>query len=530
MPTPLVYTFTASGDYQLTEPGQMTGPDGWLLTFVGIGWTGSITLANNVAAPGQADSFTNTAYYSGDDFSVISAGTAITATTVPYGVRAVGYPLYARYTHTAGQVTIIVTPANNASMGSGPSPGIVQAGDVASGTFGAFIPDTGTYTFPTQVNFGTKLVSTTALATPSALAATAMNLFASTVSGATLMGFGTTNDVSLKNRAGTTVLGVGPNTTAVNVVGGPVSFGTAQAGAGFTNALSVTASGGAAYGIYNAPTLVAAANNDVLRGLTLAPAFTPAAFTGLQARALAIPALSVAAWTSPGTGAMIDIGIMTGAAGMNTHGIRISPPTGGDNNYLIAHSTAATFNVTAAGAMTLGSILAVGGATDTTVGAFVRPTALTSSSQYGILSRPTGASDGTTTVAAVVADPRTAAAAYTVTNRMGFYHVNNAKGAGSTITNDYGIYVSAPTQGGTLNVSAALHATLAVPATAGAIAAGTPISLYSSGITIEVTSDAPTHTRPKGSICVNTGGTTGITRCYINTDGAGTWTAFTTVA
>ena len=75
-----------------------------------------------------------------------------------------------------------------------------------------------------------------------------------------------------------------------------------------------------------------------------------------------------------------------------------------------------------------------------------------------------------------------------------------------------------------------LESATAVPATAGAVAAGAPITLYSTGIVIEVTSDVPTHTRPKGSICINTGGTTTNNRMYVNTDGAGTWTAFTTAA
>lgn len=70
----------------------------------------------------------------------------------------------------------------------------------------------------------------------------------------------------------------------------------------------------------------------------------------------------------------------------------------------------------------------------------------------------------------------------------------------------------------------------AVPATAGAVAAGAPIILYSTSITVEVTSDVPTHTRPKGSICINTGGSSTSTRMYVNTDGAGTWASFTTSA
>lgn len=83
---------------------------------------------------------------------------------------------------------------------------------------GAVLGGTGTPTF-TSVTYTTFLKSTTALATPSALSATQATAFASTVSGASIMGFGTTNDVSLMNRAGTVVLGVGPNTTAVNIPG-----------------------------------------------------------------------------------------------------------------------------------------------------------------------------------------------------------------------------------------------------------------------------------------------------------------------
>jgi hypothetical protein len=60
----------------------------------------------------------------------------------------------------------------------------------------------------------------------------------------------------------------------------------------------------------------------------------------------------------------------------------------------------------------------------------------------------------------------------------------------------------------------------AVPATAGAVAAGLPFTAYSNGMGIEWTSNAPTHTRPKGSLCLNIGGSSGSTRAYINTDGA----------
>lgn len=75
-----------------------------------------------------------------------------------------------------------------------------------------------------------------------------------------------------------------------------------------------------------------------------------------------------------------------------------------------------------------------------------------------------------------------------------------------------------------------LESGTAVPATAGAVAAGAPVTIYSTGLVVEATSDVPTHTRPKGSLCINTGGTTTNNRLYVNTDGAGTWTALTTAA
>lgn len=140
---------------------------------------------------------------------------------------------------------------------SDPSTVNVPAGDVLSGTFGANKSggaDTGTYGFPGAFTFVTKGVSTTAFATPAALAATAFNQFASTVSGATLMGFGSTADVTLKNRAGTDALYVVANTTGVIAAGvfsiQGASLTLSAAGAAFalqgtTTALTADAASGA---------------------------------------------------------------------------------------------------------------------------------------------------------------------------------------------------------------------------------------------------------------------------------------------
>jgi hypothetical protein len=84
------------------------------------------------------------------------------------------------------------------------------------------------------------------------------------------------------------------------------------------------------------------------------------------------------------------------------------------------------------------------------------------------------------------------------------------------------------TGGFTSAANAILKSGTAAPATAGAVAAGAPISLYSGLVTIEVTTDAPTHIRPKGSICINTAGSSSSTRLFINSDGSTGWVAITT--
>lgn len=69
----------------------------------------------------------------------------------------------------------------------------------------------------------------------------------------------------------------------------------------------------------------------------------------------------------------------------------------------------------------------------------------------------------------------------------------------------------------------------AVPASAGALAAGAPITMFSTGVKVWVTSDAPTFSANKGDICINTGGTSSSTRLYIN-NGTTTWIAITTAS
>lgn len=101
----------------------------------------------------------------------------------------------------------------------------------------------------------------------------------------------------------------------------------------------------------------------------------------------------------------------------------------------------------------------------------------------------------------------------------------NGTGTGNIVLGRAATGVSTSVTGSSTTKSAT-----AVPATAGAVAAGVPVSMYSSGITVEVTSDPPTHVRAKGSLCINTGGSSTSTRLYVNTDGSTGWAAITTAS
>lgn len=81
-----------------------------------------------------------------------------------------------------------------------------------------------------------------------------------------------------------------------------------------------------------------------------------------------------------------------------------------------------------------------------------------------------------------------------------------------------------------LTGTATAKSATAVPATAGAVAAGVPISMNSNGITIECTTDVPTHNRPIGSLCINLGGNSSSTRLYVASSAAGAWVAITTAS
>lgn len=77
-----------------------------------------------------------------------------------------------------------------------------------------------------------------------------------------------------------------------------------------------------------------------------------------------INAFSVAGFTTPGNPVGINVGIITGTGASVATALQLAPPTGATTNYLIAHTTPATFNVLADGTITNGSTInAAGGIT-----------------------------------------------------------------------------------------------------------------------------------------------------------------------
>ena len=91
--------------------------------------------------------------------------------------------------------------------------------------------------------------------------------------------------------------------------------------------------------------------------------------------------------------------------------------------------------------------IGVGGAASTNRGFSVVKTALLGAVQSGLVSNCTGTSAATTQIFGVVSETNTAASAFTAAEVTGFLAANVGKGAGSTITNQYGVRIADQTQG-----------------------------------------------------------------------------------
>lgn len=123
---------------------------------------------------------------------------------------------------------------------------------------------------------------------------------------------------------------------------------------------SISAAAGIAIQAQFGGTLVASVNNDSLLGIRINPTFTPGAFTGLGVIGFDMSGFSVAPFTTPGSPVGINIGIITGTGATNAIALQLSPPTGAMTNYLIAHTTPATFYVKADGSINGSAFLVAG--------------------------------------------------------------------------------------------------------------------------------------------------------------------------
>lgn len=272
---------------------------------------------------------------------------------------------------------------------------------------------------------------------------------------------------------------------------GTVGIGTAaQSYAGLLLQNSLTATGGRARGIVTQPTLIASANGDTLSlarfGVT---AFTPGTFTGLQVFGLEVGAISVAAFTSPADPIGVNVGVVNGTGATNGYALRLGIPTGATNNYLIAATTASTFNVLASGAITGLSITVAGGA-------------FAAGRMYvdGSLGLSLGGVTGST-------------------NDLSFF---NPAGSVNLLRNPTGTSNWIATGGITT------FGQTAVPA--GGTAGKGYLFSSTANLGVFFGSGAPSLAAAQGSLYLRSDGSGIANRLYVNTDGNTTWTNFVTAA
>ncbi len=97
--------------------------------------------------------------------------------------------------------------------------------------------------------------------------------------------------------------------------------------------------------------------------------------------------------------------------------------------------------------VTVNGYMGVGGVGTAGAGIYVGSTALSGTSQVGVISTPVGTSGSTSVIASFRSTPASAAASFTSANVIGLWAQDVTKGAGSTITNQHGVYIVDQTQG-----------------------------------------------------------------------------------
>jgi len=198
----------------LTNLAVAAYPDGWYrcsCTIGGVINTSSYSMLfythhRGAGSAGTVNVWGATAY----DSATASAATAVTVTGASY--------FYGPVT-ISGTVTLSTAPVLSSLTASLPvvtnaSKALASATVTGTGTTVVLSVSptiTGTALIA-GITYSTALGSLTAYATPGAFTQTLSSQFASTVSGATLMGYGTTGDVTLKGRSGNDAFYVASNT------------------------------------------------------------------------------------------------------------------------------------------------------------------------------------------------------------------------------------------------------------------------------------------------------------------------------
>ena len=150
-------SITAAGVVKIASAGENTTP-GILLLIQASGFTG--TFKPQLRNSETSNTYTDIAYTNRLTGLPVTAGTTQSGT---YTMEIYGQPYRDVFlnvvTLSGGSLLVQALPIVTPSAGAG-SGIIVAAADVSSGTFGANIPDTGTYTFPSAVSMGALTATT----------------------------------------------------------------------------------------------------------------------------------------------------------------------------------------------------------------------------------------------------------------------------------------------------------------------------------------------------------------------------------